>query len=49
MISGRAGGSGLGLAISQSIVNRHGGLVSCESEPGRTVFSLFLPLDDPHG
>lgn len=48
MISGRAEGSGLGLAISQSIVNRHGGLLSCESEPGRTVFSLFLPLDENH-
>lgn len=48
MISGRANGCGLGLSISQSIVNRHGGLISCDSEPGRTCFSIYLPLDKPY-
>jgi two-component system, NtrC family, nitrogen regulation sensor histidine kinase GlnL len=48
MISGRAEGSGLGLAISQSIVNRHGGLLTCDSRPGRTRFSLYLPLEESH-
>ena len=47
MISGRADGSGLGLAITQTILAQHSGLVECESEPGRTVFSFFLPIDRP--
>ncbi len=48
MISGRADGSGLGLAISQSIVNRHGGLLTCDSRPGETRFSLYLPLEESY-
>ncbi|MGB1239704.1 MAG: nitrogen regulation protein NR(II) [Pseudomonadales bacterium] len=44
MISTRAQGSGLGLSISQSIINQHGGLIECRSEPAETVFSLWLPL-----
>ncbi|MEQ8517242.1 MAG: nitrogen regulation protein NR(II) [Chromatocurvus sp.] len=48
MVSGRANGSGLGLSISQSIINRHGGLLTCDSEPGNTRFSLYLPMDATH-
>ncbi len=44
MISGRAEGTGLGLAISQSIIVQHQGLIECESEPGETRFSIFIPL-----
>lgn len=44
MVSGRANGTGLGLSIAQSIVHRHGGLLSFESEPGNTCFSIFLPM-----
>jgi len=44
MVSGRADGSGLGLAIAQSVVNRHGGLLACSSEPGNTRFTLYLPM-----
>ena len=47
MISGRPGGSGLGLAITQTILAQHNGLVECESEPGRTVFSFYLPIRQP--
>ena len=46
MISGRASGTGLGLSITQSITGQHRGLVECESEPGRTDFIIFLPLED---
>ena len=44
MISGRADGSGLGLSIAQSILSQHRGLIACESEPGQTRFSLFIPF-----
>jgi len=47
MISGRAAGTGLGLSISQSIINQHHGLVECESHPGKTIFRLMLPLEQP--
>lgn len=45
MVSGRADGTGLGLAITQNIISQHQGLIECESHPGHTVFSLFLPLE----
>jgi signal transduction histidine kinase len=38
-------GTGLGLAMAQEIAQEHGGLLACESEPGRgTAFTLRLPL-----
>jgi two-component system nitrogen regulation sensor histidine kinase GlnL len=45
LISGRAEGTGLGLAIAQSIIIQHHGLIECESKPGVTVFSIYLPFD----
>jgi len=45
MITGRAEGTGLGLAISQSIINRHGGLLECSSRPGKTTFTIYLPME----
>ncbi|PWI14823.1 sensor histidine kinase [Streptomyces sp. Act143] len=38
------GGSGLGLAVARSLVRAHGGTVEVRSEPGRTVFTVTLPL-----
>lgn len=45
MVSGRADGSGLGLSIAQAIINQLGGLIECSSVPGRTLFSLLIPID----
>lgn len=45
MVSGRPDGTGLGLAITQNIISQHQGLIECESHPGHTVFSIFLPLE----
>lgn len=44
MVSGRADGTGLGLSISQSIINHHKGLIECESRPGCTKFSIYIPI-----
>ena len=44
MISGRADGTGLGLPLAQSILHQHDGLIEFESEPGRTSFTIIIPL-----
>jgi len=46
MITGRPEGTGLGLSIAQSLINQHNGLIECESEPGNTVFSIYLPIEN---
>lgn len=46
LISGREGGSGLGLAVSQTLIVQNHGTIDCDSHPGHTVFSIFLPLTD---
>lgn len=48
MISGRADGTGLGLTISQHLIHQHQGLIECDSEPGQTRFSLYLPMEAQH-
>jgi len=45
MVTGRAEGTGLGLSIAQSLINQHAGIIEFCSEPGRTVFTIFLPLE----
>ena len=44
LVSGRDGGSGLGLTLAQTFVQQHGGMIECESKPGRTDFRILLPL-----
>jgi two-component system nitrogen regulation sensor histidine kinase GlnL len=46
LVTGRDGGTGLGLPLAQTFVQRHEGLIECESEPGRTDFRIMLPLTD---
>ena len=47
LVSGRDGGSGLGLTIAQTFVAQHNGTIEWESVPGRTVFTILLPLELP--
>lgn len=48
LISGREGGSGLGLTIAHNFITQHRGAISFDSAPGRTCFTLLLPVqDDP--
>jgi two-component system nitrogen regulation sensor histidine kinase GlnL len=44
LVSGREGGSGLGLTLAQTFVQQHQGTIECDSEPGRTVFKILIPL-----
>ena len=44
LVSGRDGGSGLGLTLAQTFVQRHDGLIECDSQPGRTDFRILIPL-----
>ena len=46
MVTGRANGTGLGLSIAQSLINQHGGLIACNSQPGKTVFTIYLPMEN---
>lgn len=39
-----SGSTGLGLAIVTAVVEAHGGTAEVESEPGRTVFRVKLPV-----
>ena len=44
LVSGRQGGSGLGLTLAQTFVQQHQGMIECDSQPGRTVFRIVIPL-----
>lgn len=44
LVSGRDGGSGLGLTLAQAFVAQHHGSIECDSKPGRTCFTILLPV-----
>ena len=44
LVSGRANGHGLGLTLAQDFINQHHGAIEFDSEPGRTCFTILLPL-----
>jgi len=44
--SSRSAGTGLGLPIAKKVIERHGGVLDVNSEPGRgTMFTIELPLN----
>ena len=46
LVSGREGGTGLGLSLAQSFVSQHLGIIEFDSVPGRTRFTILLPLKE---
>ena len=46
MVSGRAEGSGLGLNQAQNTAVDHEGVITFQSEPGHTIFTLRLPFSN---
>ena len=44
LVSGRADGHGLGLTLAQDFITQHHGSIEFDSEPGRTCFTVTLPL-----
>ncbi len=47
LVTSRPDGTGLGLPAAQELLSRHGGLIEFESRPGRTVFYVRIPLEQP--
>jgi len=46
MITASDGGMGLGLSIAQSLIARFHGLIECDSKPGKTTFTIYLPVEN---
>jgi len=43
-VSSKPNGSGLGLALVAKIIGDHGGVISCDSQPGGTNFQVLMPM-----
>ncbi len=45
LVSGRDDGTGLGLTLAQNFIAQHRGTIAFESRPGKTVFTILLPVE----
>ena len=45
-VTSKSNGSGLGLALVAKLIDDHGGAIEFESEPGRTIFKVLLPMSE---
>jgi two-component system nitrogen regulation sensor histidine kinase GlnL len=43
-VTTKSNGTGLGLALVAKIIGDHGGTIECDSQPGRTTFTVRLPI-----
>lgn len=43
-VTTKASGSGLGLALAAKIIDDHGGIIECDSQPRRTLFRVLFPM-----
>ena len=43
-VSSKVNGTGLGLSLVSKLISDHGGVVECDSRPGRTRFRVRLPV-----
>lgn len=48
MTGAQTQGRGIGLPIAQTLIYQHGGFIECASEPGHTVFTIWLPIEGYH-
>ncbi|HET7411940.1 MAG TPA: nitrogen regulation protein NR(II) [Pararhizobium sp.] len=42
-VTTKTNGSGLGLALVAKIIGGHGGIIECDSQPGRTTLRVLMP------
>lgn len=49
LVSARPGGTGIGLHLAQTYIQQHHGSIEFDSAPGRTCFTILLPINGWQG
>ena len=47
-VTSKPKGTGLGLALVAKMVDDHGGVVEFDTQPGKTIFRVMLPIEAPN-